>query len=226
MSVGCSCLVKPNGVRLWRFKYVLAGREKLISFGDYRDVPLRRAREKRDEARRLVADGVDPSAERQAEKIAQADTFRAVADEWLELQSKSLANETLSILRGRLTSTLYPAFGSRPITDIKAPELLAVLRQIEARGTHETAHRVRALYGRVARFAIATGRAERDISADLKGALAPVVTEHFAAITEPRRIDELLRAIDGYAGQAATEYALKLAPLVFVRLVELRSSIV
>ena len=109
---GLFLLVKPNGARLWRFKYVLDGREKLISFGDYRDVPLRRAREKRDEARRLVADGVDPSAERKAETIAQADTFRAVADEWLELQSKSLADETLSILRGRLTSTLYPAFGS------------------------------------------------------------------------------------------------------------------
>src|SRR5262249_17952698 len=131
---------------------------------------------------------------------------------------------TLSILRGRLNSTLYPAFGSRPIADIKAQELLGVLRQLETCGTHETAHRVRALYGRIARFAIATGRAERDISADPKGALAPVVTEHFGAITDPRRIGELLRAIDGYVGQPSTEYALKLAPLVFVRPVELRAA--
>jgi integrase len=117
---------------------------------------------------------------------------------------------------------LYPSLGTMPIIDIKAPDLLAVLRRIESRGTHETAHRVRALFGRVARYAIATGRAERDISADLRGALVPVATRNFPAITEPRRIGELLRAIDGYVGHAPTEYALKLAPLLFVRPGELR----
>ncbi len=221
---GLYMLVTPTGSRLWRFRYRLAGREKLISFGDYRDVPLKRARERRDEARQLVADGIDPSAERQAERAAAADTFKAVAEEWLAMQAKTLAEETVSIHRGRLYSTLFPAFGNRRVNDIKAPDLLAVLRRVESQGTHETAHRLRALYGRVARFAIATGRAERDISADLKGALTPVQTEHFAAVTEPRAIGNLLRAIDGYVGQPSTEYALKLAPYVFVRPGELRGA--
>jgi integrase len=221
---GLFLLVRPNGARLWRFKYSIAGREKLISFGDYRDVPLKRAREKRDEARKLVADGVDPSAERKAEKSAHGNTFKAIADEWLALQSKNLSEKTVSILRSRLSRSLFLAFGSQPIAEIKAPELLAALRKLEAKGTHETAHRVRALYGRVARFAIATGRAERDISADLRGALAPVQVTNFAAITDPRRIGDLLRAIDGYDGQPSTEYALKLMPLVFVRPGELRGA--
>jgi integrase len=221
---GLYMLVTPTGGRLWRFKYRHGGVEKLLALGAYPDVPLRRAREKRDEARRLVADGSDPSAARKAAKAEQENSFRAVADEWLALQAKTLADETIQILRGRLASTLYPAFGSRAIKTITAPDLLAVLKRLEANGTHETAHRVRALYGRVARFAIATGRAERDISADLKGALAPVVTEHFAAITNPKRMGELLRAIDSYVGQPSTEYALKLAPYVFVRPGELRGA--
>jgi hypothetical protein len=166
-------LVKPSGARLWRFKYSFAGREKLLAFGDYRDVSLKRAREKRDHARRLVADGVDPSAERKAERIAHASTFRAIAEEWIALQAKALVEGTVDILRGRLTTMLYPALGNRPMAAIKAPELLAVLRRIESRGTHETAHRVRARFSRIARYAIATGRAERDISGDLRGALAP-----------------------------------------------------
>ena len=119
---------------------------------------------------------------------------------------------------------LYPSLGNMPMTEIKEPDLLAVLRRIESRGTHETAHRVRALFGRVARYAIATGRADRDVSADLRGALVPVATRNFPAITEPRRIGELLRAIDGYRGHVPTEYALKLAPLLFVRPGELRGA--
>jgi integrase len=221
---GLFLLVKPSGAKGWRFKYRFYGKERLISLGEYTDVPLKRAREKCDEARRLLADGIDPSEQRKAERAANADTFKAVADEWLALQAKTLADETVSILRGRLTAVLYPAFGRRPIADIKAADLLGVLRRVEARGTHETAHRIRALFGRIARFAVATGRAERDISADLKGALAPVAKVNFPAITEPRRIGELLRAIDGYIGQPATAYALKLAPLVFVRPGELRGA--
>lgn len=223
-SGGMYLLIDPPRAPGWRLKYRIAGREKLLSLGIYTDVPLKRAREKRDEARRLIADGLDPSAERKAAKAAGADTFRVIADDWIGRQAKILAAETISIMRSRLETTLYPAFGSRPITDIKAVDLLGVLRRLEERGTHETAHRVRALYGRVARFAIATGKGERDISADLRGALTPVVTEHFAAITEPRRIGELLRAIDNYAGQPSTEYALKLAPLLFVRPGELRGA--
>ncbi len=217
-------LIDPPRQPGWRLKYRIAGREKLLSLGVYPQVSLQRARIKREDARRLIGEGVDPSEERKAARAAGADTFRTVAEDWLARQAKVLAPETVSIMQGRLVSSLYPAFGSKPITDIKAADLLGVLRRIEGKGTHETAHRVRALYGRVARFAIAVGKAERDVSADLKGALTPVATTNFPGITEPQRIAELLRAIDGYDGQPSVEYALKLAPYVFVRPGELRGA--
>jgi integrase len=221
---GLFMLVTPSGSRLWRFRYRHRGVEKLLALGAYPDVPLKRAREKRDEARRVVADGVDPSAKRQAERAASADTFQAIAVEWLELQSKALAAETMEILGTRLKSFLYPYIGSRPVKEITAQELLSALRRIEARGKHETAHWVRALAGRVFRFAVATGRAERDVAADLKDALAPVKSRNFASVTDPVRVGQLLRAIDGYDGQPITALALKLAPLVFVRPGELRGA--
>jgi integrase len=221
---GLFMLVTPTGGRLWRFRYRLGGVEKLLTLGGYPDVTLKRAREKRDDARRLVADGIDPSAKRHAERAAQADTFEAIAREWLELQSRSLAPETMEILGTRLKSFLYPYVGSRPIASITAQELLAALRRIEARGTNETAHRVRSLAGRVFRYAVATGRAQHDVAADLKDALAPVKSRNFASVTEPARVGELLRAIDGYSGQPITAFALKLAPLVFVRPGELRGA--
>ena len=195
-----------------------------MTLGAYPDVTLKRAREKRDDARKLVADGVDPSAKRQAERATHVETFEAIAREWLELQGKSLAAETMEILGTRLKSFLYPYVGSRPVASITAQELLAALRRVEARGKHETAHRVRALAGRVLRYAVATGRAQHDIAADLKDALAPVKSRNFASVTEPARVGELLRAIDGYSGQPITAFALKLAPLVFVRPGELRGA--
>lgn len=221
---GLYLLVERSGGRLWRFKYSVAGREKLISLGNYPDVPLKRAREKRDEARRLVADGIDPSAKRQAEKAAQVDTFEAIGREWMELQRKRLTPRTFERNLRFLEEFLYPYLGRSPIATIKAPELLAVLKRVEARGFHETAHRVRAIAGCVFRYGIATGRSERDLSADLRGALAPVVTKNRAAITDPLRIGDLLRAIDAYRGQPTTEAALKLAPLTFVRPGELRGA--
>jgi len=221
---GLFLLVTPTGSRLWRLKYRLNGREKLISLGAYPDVTLKRAREKRDAARRLIADGIDPSAQRKAERAALAQSFEGVAKEWLELQTKSLAPETISILSARLDSGLYPYIGSRPISAITAQELLGALRRIEARGRHETAHRVRALAGRVFRYAVATGRAHHDVAADLKGALAPVKSKHFASVTDPARVGELMRAIHGYSGHPVTALALKLAPLVFVRPGELRAA--
>src|SRR6266478_3516237 len=221
---GLFLLVTPTAGRLWRFKYRMHGREKLISLGAYPDVTLKRAREKRDAARTLIADGVDPSVQRKAERAALAESFEEVAKEWLELQRKSLAPETISILGARLNSALYPYIGSRPISAVTAQELLTALRRIEARGRHETAHRVRALAGRVFRYAVATGRAEHDVATDLKDALAPVKSRNFATVTEPARVGELLRAIDGYAGQPVTALALKLAPLVFVRPGELRAA--
>jgi integrase len=221
---GLFLLVKPSGARLWRFKYVHAGREKLISLGDFRDVPLKRAREKRDDARRLVADGVDPSAQRQAARSSQADTLSLIAEEFFARQTKKLAATTIDRDLQRLRAYVLPSLGRQPIRTISAPELLAALRRIEARGTYETAHRTRSAISRVMRYAIATGRAERDITVDLRGALTPVTKTNFPAITEPKRIAELLRAIDGYVGQPSTAYALKIAPLLFVRPGELRGA--
>jgi integrase len=221
---GLFLLVTTTGGRLWRLRYRLGKREKLISLGAYPDVPLKRAREKRDEARKLIADNIDPSAERKAKRAALLETFEEVAREWLELQTKSLAPETMSILGARLSSALYPYLGSRPVAAITAQELLAALRRIEARGKHETAHRVRALAGRVLRYAVATGRAQHDVAADLKDALAPVKSKNFASVTDPVRVGELMRAIDGYTGHPVTALALKLAPLVFVRPGELRAA--
>jgi integrase len=221
---GLFLLITPSGGRLWRFRYRIADREKLISLGNYPDVPLKRAWEKRDEARRLVADEIDPSVERKARREAMLVTFEGVAQEWLELQSKSLSPETLSILGARLNSGLYPYLGSRPIGSITAVEVLAALRKIEARGRHETAHRVRALAGRVFRYGVATGRANHDVAADLRDALAPVKSRNFASVVDPVRVGELMRAIHGYVGHPMTGLALKLAPLLFVRPGELRQA--
>jgi integrase len=221
---GLFLLVTPTGGRLWRLRYRIGALEKLISLGAYPDLTLKRAREKRDEARRLIADDIDPSAQRKAQRAALLDTFEGVAQEWLALHSKSLSPETLSILGARLNSALYPYLGSRPVAAITAQELLVVIRRIEARGRHETAHRVRALAGRVLRFAVATGRAQHDVAADLRDALAPVRSRNFASVTDPARVGELMRAIDGYTGYPVTALALKLAPLVFVRPGELRAA--
>ena len=225
---GLYLMIQPNGGRWWRFRYRYQGREKLLSLGTYPDTPLKRAREKRDEARRIVADGGDPSARRQAEKLALADSFEAIAREWLDLAGKpksgTLNPATVDQLRYRLEKYVFPYIGRDPIASITAPDLLRVLRRIEAGGIYETAHRVRSVCGRVFRYAIATGRAERDVSLDLKGALVPVKTKNFAAITNPAEVAGLLRAIDGYQGQPSVMAALKLAPLVFVRPGELRAA--
>jgi integrase len=214
--------VETSGSRLWRFKYRFAGKERLLALGAYPDVPLKRAREKRDDARRLVADGVDPCAQRQDVKAAEAVTFAGVAAEWLELHRRRFARATYEKAVWTFNDLVNPFIGSRPVASITAPELLAVLRRLERRGKHETAHRTKQRCGQVFRYAIATGRAMRDVSADLRGALAPVVTKNHAAIIEPRKIGALLRAIDSYIGHPPTQAALKLAPLVFLRPGELR----
>jgi len=227
-SDGLYLLIAPEGGRWWRFKYRHDGRERLISLGTYPEVTLAQARQRRDDARRQVAGGIDPSAKRRAERAARAETFAAVAHEWLEMQRAKLAPVTFAKKLATLERFLFPHLGARPVAKIAAPELLATLRRIEARRIHETAHRARSLAGAVLRYAVATGRAERDPSADLRGALAPVVVTNRAAITDPARVGELLRAIDGYAAgfrsQPATAAALKLAPLLFVRPGELRAA--
>jgi integrase len=231
---GLYLLVAPTGSKGWRFRYAHGGREKLLSLGLYPDVSLKRAREKRDEFRKLVADGIDPSVKRQTEKHARAETFESVAREWMEREETvreekaektgRTPSDTIPLMRRRLELYIFPRVGAQPIASVTAPELLAALRRIEVRGRHETARRVRSSCGRIFRYAIATGRAERDVAADLKGALVTVEPQNFAAITEPRRIGELLRAIDTYQGQPPVMFALKLAPLLFVRPGELRAA--
>lgn len=227
---GLFLLVLANGRKGWRFRYRYGGREKLISFGTYPETKLKAAREARDAAREQLRAGIDPSAVRQAEKHAQAETFDAIAREWLAAGCpggrgrNGVSEDTAEQLQKRFSKYLFPYLGRWPITDISAPELLKVLRRIEANGKHETAHRVRSLASRIFRYAIATGRAERDPAADLIGALTPANSTNFPGITNPKRIGELLRAIDGYQGQPAVMAALDLAPLVFVRPSELRGA--
>jgi integrase len=221
---GLYLLVNPNGSKWWRFKYRFDGKERGISFGVYPDVSLKRARELRDNARRLVASAIDPSTKRQQAKIERATTFEGVAREWLGTQAKKLAPVTFSKARWMLETFIFPDLGSRPMGDITPADLLDVLRKVEKRGTHETAHRVKQRVGQVFRYGIGTRQATRDITQDLRGALAPVVTKNHAAIVDPQGIAQLLRSIDGYQGQPVTAAALKLAPLLFVRPGELRAA--
>lgn len=220
---GLSLLINPNGSKWWRFRFNYDGKEKMLSLGTYPDISLRTARERRDEARKQVGNGVNPSQQRQADKVARADTFQAVAEEFLEQRAKSLALITVSKSRW-LLSLLYPHIGDRPIGKITGPELLIALKKIEARGTHESTHRAKQKAGEVFRYCIPSGRCERDITTDLRGALAQVVTTHRPALTKPTEVGALLRAIDGFQGQPATVAALKLLPLTCVRPGELRQA--
>lgn len=221
---GLTLLVNPDGSKWWRLRYRISGREKMLSLGVYPDVSLKQARERRDEARKLKADGVDPSAERRSTKASQANTFEAIATEWLDMQKSDMAEATYDKAKGVFENLIFPFLGKRPIKEINAADLLPVLKRIEERGNNETAHRTKQRCGQVFRYAIATNRAEQDPTYALRGALAPVVSTHHAAITDPQGIAALLRAIDGYQGHPVTECALKLAPLVFVRPGELRGA--
>jgi integrase len=219
---GLTLLVKPNGSKLWRFRYRHDGREKMLGFGGYPDTSAKLAREKRDKARKQLAAGLDPSGARQAEKAARANTFEAVAREWLPMQKERLAPATYAKAEWTLETLVFPYLGTRPIDKVSAADVLKVLRRIEGRGLHETAHRARQRISQVCRYAVVTERAQQDVTLNLRGALAPVVTTNHAAITEPVKIGELLRSIEGYKGQAVTWCALRIAPLVFVRPGELR----
>jgi integrase len=218
--------VSPKGGKWWRFKYRIGGKEKRLSLGVYPDIGLKDARERRDEARRQVANGIDPSAIRKAEKASKADTFEILAREW---HTKRFAPEVteqyaLQVLR-RFEGDLFPSLGNRPITEIEPPELLSVLRRVEARGAIETAQRLLQYCGQIFRYALAHGLAKRDPSGDLRGALSSKgKVRHYSSITDPRKVGELLRALDGYEGTATTLCALRLAPLTFVRPGELRSA--
>lgn len=209
--------------KYWRWKYRWAGREKLMALGVHPDTSLKKARERCEDARELLGDGIDPMAKRRAEKAAKrgTDTFEVVAREWLDRQH-TLAQGTRDVTLARWTRWVFPHIGGRLIDQLEPPEVLRVLRRIEAAGRHETAHRMRQRIGQVCRYAIATGKVTRDPTADLRDALAPVPTKHRAAITDPAKVGLLLRAIDAHEGQPATRAALQVLAQTFVRPGELR----
>jgi len=223
---GLYLLVTPAGGKWWRFDYRFAGRRKTLSLGTYPDVSLQKARKKREAAREQVAAGTDPSQVRKAEKLAQAsaESFEAIALEWHARCSPNWSDKYATKVLARLKANVFPWVGKKAAMDIEPPELLAVLRRMESRGAVDTARRVRMHCGQVFRYAIATGRAQRDPAADLKGAIVPPRVIHFPTITDPRAVGALLRAIDEFSGHFATKCALRLAPLLFVRPGELRQA--
>jgi len=223
---GLFLMVTPSGGKLWRFKYRYDGKQKLLALGAYPEVSLADARHKREDARKLLASKNDPGAVRKAQNQAntqKSETFETIAREWFQKFSQRWKETHSSRIIRSLERDVFPWIGTQPIAEIKAPELLAVLRRVETSGTLDTVHRIRTICGQIFRYAVASGRAERDPSGDLKGAIPPPQEGHMAAITEPAKVGELLRAIDGYQGSVAVQCALKLAPLVFVRPGELRN---
>lgn len=225
---GLFLLVNPNGAKWWRLKFRVDGKEKLLSLGVYPDTSLKDARAKRDEARKQLAGGIDPSQQRKAIKAAREElttnSFEVLCREWLENKRCNIEEAQYKKALARLTKDVFPWIGSRPIAEITAPEVLTVLRRIDARGARYTAHKAKSEISQCFRYAIATGRAERDPCPDLKGAIPAPKTENLPSITDPKGVAELLRAIDGFKGTFVVRCALLLAPLLFVRPGELRKA--
>lgn len=225
---GLYMLLKPTGAKWWRWDYrrPVTAKRNTLSLGVYPDVSLALARERRDESRKLLAQGIDPGENRKAEKSAgeerASNSFEVVAREWLAKQT--WVPNYMSKVAAWMDNDVFPYIGGRPIAELSAPEFLRVARRIEERGAIESAHRIMQNCGQVMRYAIATGKAERNPVSDLKGALSQPAGKNFAAIVEPKQVGALLRAIDGYDGTPAVRAALKLAPLVFVRPGELRQA--
>lgn len=225
---GLYLLVTPTGGKLWRLKYSFIGKEKLLALGTYPEVSLADARQRREDARKQVANGIDPGEVKKAKKASSDDSneysFEVIAREW---HSKFLLHKSESYrdkMMANFERDVFPWIGNVNVADLKAPEVFSVLRRIESRGALETAHRTRSACSQVLRYAIATGRAERDCASDLKGALPPYKKGHRAALTEPKEVAPLLKAIDDYQGTFVVKCALKLAPLLFVRPGELRKA--
>jgi len=218
--------VSPSGGKWWRLKYRFDGKEKRLSLGVYPDVGLKDARARRDSARRLLSEGVDPSANRKAQRSTSsehaANSFEVIAREWFERYSPNWVPSHASRIIRRLERDIFPWIGKAAVADLTPPQVLEVVRRIEDRGALETAHRALQNCGQVFRFAVATGRAERDATADVRGALPPVKAGHFSAVTDPAQVAEMLRVLDSYRGTVTVRCALRLAPLVFVRPGELR----
>jgi len=224
---GLTLVVKPTS-KVWWFRYRFAGKEKTYSLGTYPEVSLKEARDGRDAARKLLADRKDPVTYRRSEAAKTrndaANTFQAAVEDWLKLQKGHLADSTIEVTRRRLKNWIYPHLGQLPLNDIEPQLVLQVLRKIEAKGKHETAHRMRQRISQVYRYAISEGRANRDPTADLRGLLKSPGTRNRAAIVRPSELGGLLRAIDAYSGQPATCAALQLAPMLFLRPGELRKA--
>ncbi|MDO6453851.1 integrase arm-type DNA-binding domain-containing protein [Neptunomonas phycophila] len=223
---GLYLLVKKTGAKYWRMKYRFSGKEKLLAIGVYPDTSLAMAREARDQARKKLASDIDPLAEKHAIKAANKlnteNSFEALALEWFNTKQIDKSEGHQRRVKRNIESYLFPVIGHYPINDITAPILLNALRQIEQRGTIETAHRTKQIAGQIFRFAIATGRAERDPTPDLKGALKVPVKRHFSALTEPKDVGCLLVAIDSFTGTYTVKAALQLSSLFFCRPGELR----
>ena len=225
---GMYLLVKAAG-KYWRMDYSFSGKRKTLALGTYPEISLAKARERRAAARTLLAEGVDPSAAKREERKARADaaanTFEAVAREWLAKTAARRADGTQLKVKTWLEKDVFPFIGKMPMSTIGPRDILErVVRKLEARGAIDTAHRVKQLCGQVFRFAVVSGLAERDVTADLSEALASKSSKHFAAITEPKRVGDLIRSIRAYSGHPSTVAALKLSPLVFVRPGELRTA--
>lgn len=225
---GMYLLVKAGG-KYWRMDYTHTDKRKTLALGIYPEVSLAKARQRREKAREQLADGIDPGIAKREEKQAQADaaanTFEAVARGWLTKTATKRAEVTQSRITTLLEKDVFPFIGAMPISTIKPRDVLdKAVRKIEARGSIDTAHRAKQICGQVFRYAVAVGLAERDVTTDLRGALASIPESHFSAITEPEAAGDLMRAIFDYTGHPCTVAALKLSPLVFVRPGELRTA--
>ena len=220
--------VSPTGAKLWRFKYRFDGKEKLLAFGVYPDVSLASARDRRDKARKQLAEGIDPSEKRKAAKAARAglaaNTFEVIGREWYARTAPMLADNTKGKLLRFLEVDVFPWIGARPIASLAAADLIKVIERIEQRGAMDIARRVHNYMGRIFRYAVGRGLVSRDPSRDieLKDILPPEAVQHHASVTDPKAVGGLLRAIDGFTGAFGTRCALRLAALVFVRPGELR----
>ena len=227
-AAGMYLEVSPAGSKRWFLKYTVAGVEKRLALGSYPGVNLTAARKAREAAKLNKSEGRDPVQVRKVEKLrvttADADTFKVTALEWYEMKLDSWSSHYAIREKRNLEKDLFPFFAARRIADIQPIELLAAVRQVEERGALDVAHRVLTTAGQVWRYAVATGRAQRDVSADIKGALKPHHGKHFAAITDPVKLGELIRVIRGYQGGPIVRAALQLAPLLFQRPGELRAA--
>jgi integrase len=228
---GLSLLVRANGSKLWQLRYQFNGKPKTLSFGKYPITGLAEARERAFLAKQDIGRGKDPSAARQQAKAVliesvqtSKDTVELIANEWLNKFNQTWTEKHQQKLMSWFKNDLFPVIGQNEIGEVKAADLLKVVRKIEARGALDTAHRLLQVCSQVWRYAVATGRAERDVTTDLRGAIPPSKSTNLGAITEPKKIGELLRNIDGYEGSQVVRMALRLAPHLFVRPGELRNA--